>query len=68
EFKLIPNRFMPADKVFIFDPSDWTQMVLRAPQRTKLAKTGSFEKWMIEMEVGLRHRNPFASGILTFKV
>lgn len=64
EFKLIPNRFMPKNAIYIFDPSDWTQMVLRAPQRTKLAKTGSFEKWMIEMEVGLRHRNPHASGIL----
>lgn len=64
EFKLIPNRFMPSDAIYVFDPSDWTQMVLRAPQRTKLAKTGSFEKWMIEMEVGLRHRNKFASGIL----
>lgn len=68
EFKLIPNRFMPVEKIFVFDPSDWTQMVLRAPQRTKLAKTGSFEKWMIEMEVGLRHRNPWASGVLTLTV
>lgn len=38
--------------------------VLRAPSRTKLAKDGSYEKWMLEMEVGLRHRNPYASGIL----
>ncbi|MCS5736717.1 DUF5309 domain-containing protein, partial [Herbiconiux daphne] len=68
EFKLVPNRFMPVDAIYLFDPADWTQMVLRAPQRTKLAKTGSFEKWMIEMEVGLRHRNPWASGILKLKV
>lgn len=64
EFKLIPNRWMDEKKVFFFTPSDWTQMVLRAPERTKLAKDGSYEKWMIEMEVGLRHRNPYASGIL----
>lgn len=67
EFKLIPNRFMPADAIYFFDPSDWTQMVLRAPSREKLAKDGSYEKWMIEMEVGLRHRNPYASGILKVK-
>lgn len=67
EFKLIPNRWMPQDAVYFFTPSDWTQMVLRAPQRTKLAKDGSYEKWMIEMEVGLRHRNPYASGILAIK-
>lgn len=66
-YKLIPNRWMAEDKVFFFTPSDWTQMVLRAPQRTKLAKDGSYEKWMVEMEVGLRHRNPYASGILGIK-
>ena len=67
EYKLIPNRWMPESKVYFFNPSDWTQMVLRAPQRTKLAKDGSYEKWMIEMEVGLRHRNPYASGVLEIK-
>lgn len=67
EFKLIPNRFMPQDAIYFFDPSDWTQMVLRAPSREKLAKDGSYEKWMIEMEVGLRHRNPYASGVLIVK-
>lgn len=64
KFALVPNRFMPADKIYFFNPSDWTQMVFRAPQRTELAKEGSYEKWMIEMEVGLRHRNPYASGVL----
>jgi hypothetical protein len=64
EYKLIPNRWMPESKIFFFNSADWTQMVLRAPSRTKLAKDGSYEKWMIEMEVGLRHRNPYASGVL----
>ncbi|AUG88475.1 major head protein [Vibrio phage Vp_R1] len=64
EYKLIPNRWMPEKEIFFFNSSDWTQMVLRAPSRTKLAKDGSYEKWMIEMECGLRHRNPYASGIL----
>lgn len=67
EYKLIPNRFMPANAIYFLSPSDWTQMVLREPSRTKLAKTGSSEKWMIEMEVGLRHRHPYASGILKIK-
>jgi len=67
QFKLVPNRWMGENSVYFYTPSDWTQMVLRAPQRTKLAKDGSYEKWMIEMEVGLRHRNPYASGILDIK-
>lgn len=61
---LCPNRWMPEDSIYFFRAKDWTQMILRAPERTKLAKDGSYEKWMIEMEVGLRHANPFASGIL----
>lgn len=67
EYKLLPNRWMPEESVFFFRASDWTQMILRAPQRVKLAKDGSYEKWMIEMEVGLRHRHPYASGILEIK-
>lgn len=67
EFRLIPNRFMPETAIYFFNPTDWTQMVFRAPERTKLAKDGSYDKWMIEMEVGLRHRNPYASGILAIK-
>ena len=67
EYKLVPNRFMPKDAVYFFRASDFTQMVLRAPQRIKLAKEGAFETWMIEMEIGLRLDNPFAAGVLLAK-
>lgn len=63
-FQLVPNRFMPKKSVYIFNTKDWTQMVLREPSKVQLAKKGSSERWMIEMEVGLRHSNPYASGIL----
>lgn len=65
-FELIPNRYMPKNQLFFFNESDWTQMVLREPAKTELGKTGSSEKFLIEMELGLRHRNPLASGILEF--
>ncbi|MGL5085140.1 MAG: SU10 major capsid protein [Clostridium sp.] len=65
-FDIIPNRYMPKNQLFFFNEKDWTQMVLREPAKVELAKNGSSEKHMIEMEVGLRHRNPFASGILEF--
>lgn len=67
KFALVPNRFMPEGFLYFFNPSDWTQMVLRAPKKIQLAKAGSLEQWMIEAEVGLRHRHPFASGILKVK-
>ena len=64
-YTLIPNRNMPIDKVFIFNEADWTQTILRQPKSVKLGRKGSSEQFMIEMEVGLRHRHHFASGILT---
>lgn len=67
KFALVPNRQMPKDALYIFNPSDWTQMVLRAPKKIQLAKVGSSEEWVIEAEVGLRHRNQFASGVLSLK-
>ncbi|MGL4352734.1 MAG: SU10 major capsid protein [Aeromonas popoffii] len=66
-FALVPNRLMPTHALYFFNPSDWTQMVLRAPKKIQLAKVGSSEEWVIEAEVGLRHRNKFASGILKVK-
>ncbi|MGL5964617.1 MAG: SU10 major capsid protein [Fusobacteriaceae bacterium] len=67
KFALVPNRMMPEKNLYFFNPSDWTQMVLRAPKKIQLAKVGSSEEWMIEAEVGLRHRNKAASAILTVK-
>lgn len=67
EFQLVPNRFMPKKAIYFFNPTDWTQMVLREPAKTKLAKKGSSERHMVEMELGLRHRHPYASGILLIK-
>ena len=63
-YMLIPNRWMPTHLIYFFDPSDWTQRVLRQPKRTQLSKKGSSEKWMIEAEVGLQHANPYGSGVL----
>lgn len=64
QYRLVPNRYMPEDAIYFFNPKDWTQMVLREPSKVQLAKKGSSERYMIEMELGLRHTNPFASGIL----
>lgn len=66
-YKLVPNRFMPVDALYFFNPRDFTQMVLRAPNKVELGKEGNYEEWMIEMEVGLRLRDPFAAGLLKIK-
>ena len=67
EYKLIPNRWMPTDALYFFKPSDFTQMILRAPQRIELGKEGNFTSWMIETELGLRLKDKFAAGFLKVK-
>ena len=68
EYKLIPNRWMPEDAIYFFKPSDFTQMILRAPQRVELGKEGNYTSWMIETELGLRLKDKFAAGVLLLKV
>ncbi|MGL5015177.1 MAG: SU10 major capsid protein [Bacteroidales bacterium] len=63
-YDLIPNRFMPENKVYIFNEADWTQMILRAPSASKLSKQGASERFLLEAEVGLRHRHINASGVM----
>lgn len=63
-YKLLPNRWMPKDAIYFLNAKSWTQMVLREPNRSVLAKDGSYTKWLLEMEVGLRHKHPYASGVL----
>lgn len=63
-YTLVPNRFMPEDKIFFYNEDDWTQTILRDPSVSKLGRKGSSERFLMEMEVGLRHRHPYASGIL----
>lgn len=64
EFTLLPNVLMDEYVIYFFHPHDWFQRVLREPTVTALDTTGSSESWMIEMELGLQHRNPWSSGIL----
>lgn len=63
--KLVVNRQMTAGKVYAFNPTDFSSMVLRAPLKEKLAKDGDTEKNQIITELGLRLRNPFSAATLT---
>lgn len=65
--KVVFNRYMPDNTVYIFNPDDWQEMVLRAPKHEPLSKVGDFNRIAIVMEVGLRHRNPWASGMIAPK-
>lgn len=67
-YTLIPNRMMPESEVYFFHEGDWTQMVLRAPASKNLGRKGSSKALMVETELGLRHRHPYASGVLSTMV
>ena len=63
-YLLMPLRQMPKDVIYVINKEDFTQKVLRAPSRTLLDREGSYDKWLLEMEIGLRLSNPCAAGIL----
>lgn len=67
KYDLISNRHMPEDAIYFFNESDWTQMILRQPAVSPLGKKGSSERFLLESEIGLRHRNPYASGVLVME-
>lgn len=64
EFRCVPNRWVAPGLIYCFNPADLGQATLRAPQRIKLAKDGSYEKYMIEQEVGLRLNNDKAAALM----
>lgn len=66
-YNLIPNRWMSPEQVFFLNGKDWSKMVLRPMSKVQLAKTGSSERWMLETEMTLKHRHPYASGVLVLK-
>ncbi len=66
-FKIVVNINMPEDAVYFYNSKDWTKRVLRPTSRYKLPKGGSSEAWAIEAEMTLRHRHPYASGVLLLK-
>ncbi|MBF0034488.1 DUF5309 domain-containing protein [Citrobacter freundii] len=59
--KVIFNPNMPANTVYIFNPDDWALVMFRAPQTEVQGKSGDYIRSVLHMDVGQRHRNPWAS-------
>ncbi|MGC3025834.1 SU10 major capsid protein [Burkholderia sp. DN3021] len=62
EQKVVINRFMKADRAFLFDPQYWKLAVLRPWTRIPLAVTGDAHKEEILGEFSLKHLNQKASA------
>lgn len=62
--KVVYNRYMPANTIYIFSPDDWKIMMFRAPQTEVQGKSGDYIRSVLHMDAGLRHRNPWASAAI----
>lgn len=60
--KVVYNRNMPANTVYIFNPDDWALVMFRAPQTEVQGKSGDYIRSVLHMDAGQRHRNPWASA------
>ncbi|ASG63936.1 hypothetical protein CEW81_18280 [Kluyvera genomosp. 3] len=60
--KVVYNRNMPANTVYIFNADDWNAVMFRAPKTDPQGKSGDYIRSVLHMDVGLRHRNPWASA------
>lgn len=62
DMKVVPNRFLRARDVLVYEQDYWKVAVLRPMQNKEIAKTGDAEKRQVLMEFGLCAANPESSG------
>ncbi|MGG8042481.1 DUF5309 family protein [Klebsiella aerogenes] len=62
--KVVYNRHMPANTIYIFTPDDWQAIMFRAPVTEPQGKSGDYKLSVLHMDIGLRHRNPWASAAI----
>jgi hypothetical protein len=64
EQKVEINRWLKAGDTIIFEPDQWSKVVLRPWERKNLAKTGDATRAMLLGEFSLKHKNFKASGLV----
>jgi hypothetical protein len=57
EFKVVLNRWLETSRALLFDPDQWSNVVLRNWTREPLAKTGDNTLTLMVGEMGLKHKN-----------
>ncbi|GDX06343.1 DUF5309 family protein [Buttiauxella sp. A111] len=62
--RVIYNRHMPANTVYLFNSKDWESPLFRAPITDVAGKQGDFKKLVMHVDLGLRHRNPWSSAAI----
>jgi hypothetical protein len=64
EMRVVPNRFLRARDVLVYEQGYWMIGTLRGMKNTEIAKTGDAEKRQVLMEAGLCANNAASSGII----
>jgi hypothetical protein len=64
EQKVEINRFLQAGDTLVYEPEQWSKVVLRPWERKNLAKTGDSTRAMLLGEFSLKHKNFKASAIV----
>lgn len=62
--KVVPNRFLRARDVLVYEKSFWAIAELRGMSTTDIAKTGDSQKKQVLMEAGLMAKNEESSAII----
>lgn len=63
--RVVKNRRIRSTDALVYDPKNWKLTVLRNWFRTKLAKSGDADRWMMVGEFGLKHSNQKATALIT---
>ena len=61
---VVPNRFVRARDVLVYDKAFWSIGTLRGMQNKEIARTGDAERRQVLMEAGLCAKNEASSGIV----
>lgn len=65
--KIIFNRYMPSNTVYIFNSEDWQKAVFRAPDTKETPEDGDYKKTVVVSDESLEHRNPWCSAVIEGK-
>lgn len=65
--KVIYNRYMPSNTVYIFNSEDWQRAVFRAPDTKETPEDGDYKKTVVVSDESLEHRNPWCSAVVEGK-
>lgn len=61
--KLVVNQWMPADTIYVLDPSMFEQRILRNFSTKDLPANGDYVAKQLVVELGLANKNPDACGV-----